>query len=301
MDNTVKRELQARYHAAVEDFVDKVRDDPNVIAVIICGSLAYDQVWDKSDIDMALIVRDQPLKLHYFRLIEDGITINAELFTRSGFKRGTERLIGGSLPQSYFAKGRIVYSADDSLYEYFEEFKQLGGRDISLTLLTLACELVDLCHKCQKWMILRKDLMYAQYYLLKAADLIAAMELCASGEPPIRESVLKVLEQDPELLAPYYQQPMSGRLGEVEIREAIQRMEETLDRHMDLMKWPVLEFMSDQEVKTVTHFLKHFQLPIAGILEYMADKGIIEKVSQPLGITPKSRPAVQEMAFLYIP
>ncbi|WP_151736214.1 nucleotidyltransferase [Paenibacillus tengchongensis] len=301
MDDTAKRELQERYEAAVEDFVDKVKDDPNIIAVIVCGSLAYDQVWAKSDIDMALIVRDQPKVPHYYCLVEDGITINAELFTRSGFKRGTERLVGGSLPQSYFAKGRIVYSTDDSLYEYFEEFKQLGSRDISLTLLTIGAELVDVWHKCQKWMLVRKNPLYAQYFLLKAADLIAAMELCASGEPPIRESVLTVLEHSPELLAAFYQEPMSRRLSEAEIREAINRMEETLDRHMEQMLRPVLEFMSDQEVKTVTQFLKHFQLPIAGTLQYLADKGVIERVSQPLALTPKSRPSVEEMAYLYIP
>ena len=45
----LQAEIKERYLAAVDSFVDKVRDDPNVIAVIVCGSLAYDVVWEKSD------------------------------------------------------------------------------------------------------------------------------------------------------------------------------------------------------------------------------------------------------------
>lgn len=304
MDEREQAELRQRFEAAADSFVDKVRDDPNVIAVIISGSLAYDVVWEKSDIDMTLIVRDQALKNDSYCIVEDGITINVHLMIRSAFKRGLERNIGGSFSQSYFSKGKMVYTSDDALHEYFEELKKLGSDDIALSALQLANELVGLSDKCQKWLTARKDPMYAQYYLLKAAEIIAHMELCLNGRPSSRESIQKALVLNPEMIVPFYQEAMSRHLTEEEIMDRIEKIDRYLVQHLDVIKKPVIEFMSDQELKTVTLISKHFHYDghyIISIFDYLAEKGIIEKVSQTIRITPKSKLAVEEIGYLYIP
>lgn len=71
MDQKTQEALKQRYMAAVQSFIDKVKDDPAVIAVIVSGSLAYDVVWEKSDIDMTIIVRDQVLKNESYCIVED--------------------------------------------------------------------------------------------------------------------------------------------------------------------------------------------------------------------------------------
>ncbi|MBY0008883.1 nucleotidyltransferase [Paenibacillus typhae] len=304
MEKRLFPELQERYRAATDSFVDRVKGDPNIIAVIVCGSLAYDTVWEKSDIDMTLIIRDQTLQQSAYCLDEDGIIINVQLFERSSFRRGMDRLLGGSMPQSYFAKGQMVYSSDESLYDYFEDMRRMGSQDIARSLLWRSCELIDVYHKCQKWLTVRRDHRYTQFFLLKAADLIAGMELCAQGEPPTREAVLSMLERSPAQMAPFYQNPLSGQLSEAELWSAIREMEQVLDRHLEAMSRPVLEFMSDQQLKTMTMLTRHFHMEghyLINILDYMADKGIIEKVSQTIRMTSKSKPAAEEIGFLYIP
>jgi predicted nucleotidyltransferase len=59
-------DIKQRYLDAVDSFIDKLRDDQNVIAVILCGSLSYDKVWEKSDIDLTVVVRDQQLNSHSY-------------------------------------------------------------------------------------------------------------------------------------------------------------------------------------------------------------------------------------------
>lgn len=62
--------------------------------------------------------------------------------------------------------------------------------------------------------------------------------------------------------------------------------------------------MSDEEIKTSTLITKHFHTEshfIIGIFEYLAEKGVIEKVSQTIRITPKSKLSVEELGYLYIP
>jgi predicted nucleotidyltransferase len=119
MEKNQHNEMTQRYQAAADSFVDKVKSDPNVVAIIICGSLAYDQVWERSDIDMTLVVRDQVLKNDSYCIVEDDITINVALVVRSGFKRYLDSIHGGSIMHSYFARGKFLYCTDESLYEYF--------------------------------------------------------------------------------------------------------------------------------------------------------------------------------------
>jgi predicted transcriptional regulator len=304
MKEILQTEIKQRFTAAVDSFISKIKDDPNVIAVIICGSLAYDTVWEKSDIDMTLVVRDQQLKNENYCIIEDGITINVYLMVRSAFKRGLERNLGGSFSQSYFSKGKIVYTTDDSLYEYFEDLKKLGSDDIALSAFYIACILVGIYDKCQKWMTVKKDSLYAQYYLLKAAEIIANMELCLNGEPTSREAIQKALAINPEMIKDFYQDAMSHHFSEKEIMNSIEKIDRYLEQHLYILKKPVVEFMSDQEIKTTTLIAKHFNMEshfIIAIFEYLAEKGVIEKVSQTIRITPKSKLAVEELGFLYIP
>lgn len=304
MDNVAQAELKARYIAAQESFIGKVKGDPNVIAIIVSGSLAYDVVWEKSDIDMTMIVRDQPLTTQAYCIDEDGILINVYLMVRSEFKRGMERAIGGSFSQSYFSKGKMVYSTDETLIEYFEDLKRVGSDDLAVSALHIAGTIVHLRDKTQKWLTARKDPLYAQYYLLKAAESVAHMELCIHGETISREALQRAAILNPEAIAPFYQEAMSHHMSVEEIESGIERLDKVLEQHLPIFSKPVIEFMSDQEIKTVTLINKYFQVSsdaLFGIMDYLADKGVIEKVTQTIRITPKSKRAVEEVGYLYIP
>lgn len=304
LDGTLQKDLKARYMAALDNFINKIRDDQNIIAVIVNGSLAYDVVWEKSDIDMTIVVRDQPLKNCSYCIVEDGIIINAGLVERSSFKRGMERSIGGSFSQAYYSKGRIVYTTDESLYEYFEDIRKIGSDDIALSMLYMSCELVGIYEKCRKWLYARKDPLYSQYFLIKASEVISNMELCMNGKPSSREAIQKALEINPKVINTYYSDAMSHHMSEAELAEAIKGLDRYLEQQLDIITKPVFEFMSDQEIKTSTLISKHFHTEghfIVGIFDYLADKGVIEKVSQTIRITPKSRMAVEEVGYLYVP
>jgi len=304
MNEVKQAELKQRYLAAVDSFVDKVRDDSNVIAVIVSGSLAYDLLWEKSDIDMTVVVRDQVLKNHSYSIIEDGIIINVNLMTRSNFKRDLEGSIGGSFFQSYLAKGNVAYSSDDSLNEFFEEQKVMGKDDIALSAFLISAELIGLLEKAQKWLFARKDPLYAQYYLLKAAEVVARMELCLNGEPVARDVIQKALAINPDAITPFYHEAMSRHFSAEEVREGINRLDSYLEQRLDTLSRPVLEFMADQEIKTSTLIAKHFNIHshfVVNVFDYLADKGVIERVSQTIRITPKSKLAHEELGYLYIP
>lgn len=290
------------YKEAVNNFICKIKGDSNVIAAILCGSLSYDEVWEKSDVDMTLIVRDQKLSNSSYCLVEDGIIINVSLIERSNFRRSMEWSTGGSQLHSYFAKGQIIYTTDESLYGYFEEIKKPGKDDIQMSVFIMCSGLIGLMHKCEKWLKVKKNLSYCQYYILKAAEVVAAIEVCLSREIPTREAILRAREINPELMKFLYDDPMNMKLEETQLSAIIEKIDGYMKNHLDLISSPVLEYMKDGEIKTLTVLSKHFKLDthyIVDIFEYLSDKGVIEKLSETIRITPKSKLAVEEVAYVY--
>lgn len=303
MDVEGQESLKARYLAAVDSFVAKVKPDPSVIAVIVCGSLAYDMVWEKSDIDMMIVIRDQPVRDGSYSVVEDGIVINANIVTRSGIRRNLERSLGGSFLQSLMAKGTVAYSSDESFTEFFEEQKAIGEDDIALSVLHGAGELIGILEKAGKCLRVKNDLAHAQYYLLMAAEAVARMELCRAGEPYSRRGIERALELHPEAVAPFYTGAMAGLLDAAGIQDRLETLRAYLAGLVDVFRKPVLSFMADREIKTATVIAKHFGMEahfIVHVFEYLVERGVIERVSRTIRPTPKGRPSVEEIGYLYV-
>lgn len=296
--------VQARYNAAVESFVEKVKSDKNVIAVIVSGSLAYDTVWEKSDIDMTVVLRDQTIDIEEFCIDEDEIVLNVHLVTRTAFKRELEKSKGGGFFHSYITKGKIVYSTEASLYGFFEDARKVGEEDMERSVFYMSADLIGTLHKIMKWLYVKADLLYAQLYILKAAEIIANMEVCLHQAPPTREAIHQAAEYNLELMNTFYVIPMTKVLTKDEIIEYIAKIEKYIDDHLDRISRPVIDYMADGEIKTVTMITRYFKFSShAGshVFEYLAEKGIIERVTQTIRLTAKGRKSVEEIAFLYIP
>jgi uncharacterized protein len=304
MNESEQTALRQRYQQAIDRFIERIRDDVNVIAVIVGGSVAYDVIWEKSDVDLTVVVRDQPLKSGYFCLEEDGIYMSVAIIPRSRLKRGMEKAIGGSFMQSYLANSIVVYSTDESLVEFFEEARTIGEDDAALSALILANELIAVMHKAQKWLTVRQDTAYAQYFLLKTAEIIAHMELCIRSIPTSRSAIQKALKLNPEVMEVFYREPMNHLLSVTELQTRLERLEGYIQEKMDFFQKPVIAYLADGEIKTVAMIAQqlHTESPyVIDALNYLAEHGRIERASQLIKLTPKSRLSVEEFGFVYFP
>ena len=290
-----------RYLAAVDSFVDKVRGDPNVIAVILYGSVAQGTAWEKSDVDITVVVRDQNLAHDNYGIYEDNITFGLDICRRSDIKRTMEKALTGSVGHSFGTTSKIIFSRDDSLYEYFEEYKNIGRSDMEKAIFNAANWLLGLMDKIEKWLVVKNDATYARYYALKAADVIAQMEVTSRGEVPTREAILQAAALNPGLMDTFYYDPMNRTMDEQDLRGLLKKMDGYIASHMDAILRVAQEFFGDGEIKTGTMVSKHFQSDMHfmhAILDYLCDRGHLYKVSQTIRITPKSRPSVEEVAFI---
>ncbi len=294
-------ELTKRYGDAIDSFVDKIRSDPNVIAVIVYGSVSHGTLWEKSDIDMEVIVRDQKLDHKSYGISEDNILINVNLTQRSDMKRWMEKSLTGSVGHSFGATSKVVYTTDESLYEYFEEYKKVGQADVEKALFQMINWLIGIMEKIEKWLVVKNDVTYARYYVLKAADVIAQIEVCSHYQVPTREAILQARELNSALIDKFYYKPMSGEMSDPEIRELLHEMDDYIMTHIDAVLSVAEDFFGDGEIKTGTHISTHFNSSLHmmhPILDFLCDRGYLEKLSQTIRLTPKSKLAVEETALI---
>jgi hypothetical protein len=78
---------QRRFTAALDAFVERAKQEPYLLAIILGGSLSHDRVWEKSDIDLLVIGRDEKdertRECKSFSLVENGSTSTPPAIAKS--------------------------------------------------------------------------------------------------------------------------------------------------------------------------------------------------------------------------
>src|SRR3990170_8195026 len=111
-----KTDPRLTFTAAVDALAERVRSDTSILAAILGGSLAHDTVWDKSDVDLVLITIDEAkISADAVSLYADGVNVHAMLITRTAFRRLVQGSVQNSFMHSFLAKGRLLYTHDDTI------------------------------------------------------------------------------------------------------------------------------------------------------------------------------------------
>ncbi|MCX6044539.1 MAG: hypothetical protein NT075_05450 [Chloroflexi bacterium] len=92
---------------------------------------------------------------------------------------------------------------------------------------------------------------------------------------------------------------------EATIQQTLDAINAYIDEKIGLLFGPILEFLGDAgSVRTTTeidaYFKKQAQVDsLSNVYEWLADKGILQKVSSPVRLTVKSQIEVDEAAYYY--
>jgi hypothetical protein len=295
------------FRESLSQFVEKIRQDEQIIAAVLFGSLSYDQVWEKSDIDLKLIVHDQKLKNSYVCFVENDVPINASIQTRNEFKRWMERSVSGSFQQSMLVRSTLLFTKDASITEYFEEIRYVGERDRQIQLQRLGCHVLSLLAKSEKWLYVKQDAAYSAFWLIKMVDVLAQIEVLLQAEVPSREAVQQALSYNPDFFRKVYTELVCELVTEPKVRAAIELVNYYLNERAELLFNPVLAYLKEEgDIRTVTDIVMKFSTIIdidAGSIttacDWLAERGFLMKLESERKATPKSRIMLLEPAYLY--
>ncbi len=292
------------FAAALDGLVRQIRKDSSILAAILCGSLAHDTVWARSDIDLVLVtIDDRKVRAGDIPLYADGVNVHALLIPRTGFRRMVEGSLHGSFMNSFLAKGRLLYTHDPTVDTLLGRLASRGQRDTAILMLQVACGAVPAVYKARKWLLTRGDIAYTSYWTLYAANSIARMEVIAAGLLPDREVIPQAEKLNPPLMKTIYGDLLRAGTRRATAEKALATIEDYLAARAAKVFAPVLDYLREHgDVRSSRDIEDHFRktFGIEGVTtacEYLADVGLIDKASTDVLLTPRSHVTLQELAF----
>jgi len=296
-----------QFAQALDRLVDEVKRDRAVLAAILCGSLSHDRVWAKSDIDLVLVTaEDRKLDEAGLSLNADGVNVHALLISRTEFRRLVEGSTGHSFTHSFLAKGRLLYTHDDSIAALCERLQIIGERDARLQLLRAATHALAPLYKAHKFLLTRGDLEYTALWILYAATPLAQIEVIAARRLADREVLPQALALNPEFFKTVYVDLLNAKKTRKNVDAALAAVDGYLADRTEMLFAPVLEHLREVgEARSCRdledHFARNFDVHgVTTACEYLADRGLIGKVSVTTRLTKKSSASVEELAFVYL-
>jgi predicted nucleotidyltransferase len=298
--------VQQKFSAALDALIERVQGDRSVLAAILCGSLSHDTVWAKSDIDLVLVtIDDKKTSNGDLALYADGINVHTLLMPRAEFRKIVEGSIRNSFGHSFLAKGRLLYTHDESIADMCSELQRAGERDTQLQLLGAATHALPSIYKAHKWLLTRGDLEYTALWILYAANSLAKVEVLGARLLLDREALPQAMKLNPGFFQVVYADLLNTKKTRKSVEGALAAIDGYLAQRAATLFAPVIEHLQEVgEARSATeiedHFRRNFGIEgVTGACEYLADQGLIGKAPLPVRLTKKSNVDVEELAFFH--
>jgi hypothetical protein len=298
--------VHQQFSAALDALIEQIKLDRSILAAILCGSLSHDTVWAKSDIDLVLVTfDDKKVANEGLALWTDGINVHAILMPRAEFRKSVEGAIGNSFEHSFLAKGRLLYTHDETIADLCRQLHVIGERDIQTQLLRAGCAALLPIYKAHKWFLTRKDLEYTALWILYSATPLAKIEVLSARLVVDREVIPQAMKLNPDFFRIVYSDLLNMKKTVKTVQTALDAIDNYLAARALVLFGPVIEHLREVgEARSATeiehHFARNFGVQgVTTACEYLSDQRLIGKAPLPLRLTKRSNVDVEELAFFH--
>lgn len=298
--------IQQKFSDALDALVEQVKGDRSVLAAILCGSLAHDRVWAKSDIDLVLVtIDDKKVDSSNLALYANGMNVHAFLIPRAEFRQTVEGSLRNSFMHSLLAKGRLLYTHDQTIADLCAGLGEFGERDRQVQLLRAGTSALTAIYKAHKFFVTRGDLDYTALWILYAATPLARVEVIGAHLLADREVIQQAVKLNPAFFKMVYADLLNAKKTRKSVQSTLDAIDVYVADRVAMLFGPVIDYLHEAgEARGSTeiedHCKRNFDVSgVTTVCEYLADQGIIGKASTPIHLTKKSNVEVEELAFFY--
>ncbi len=112
-----------QYQKAFNSVVDRIKIDESVLSVMVFGSMVTGDLWEESDIDLFVIVKQRTDRIRNIHTEEKGVPVHIKLMGKEEFIQIYSDNLKGGYMHRIFSSSRLVFSKDMDITVRFD-----GGR-----------------------------------------------------------------------------------------------------------------------------------------------------------------------------
>ena len=156
------------------------------------------------------------------------MNVHVNLIPRTEFRKIVEGSFDNSFVRALLAKGRLLYTHDETIADLCTQLQKIGAHDTRLQLLRAATHALPSIYKAHKWFITRGDLEYTALWILYAATGLAQIEVVSRRLLADREVILQALKLNPDFFKKIYTDLLNAK----KTRKAVQDALDAVDAYM---------------------------------------------------------------------
>ncbi len=289
--------VKADYQSAIDSFVARTRSDEYVLTVAVAGSLSYDQVWEKSDIDVVVVTKDEPYR-DYRGFIEKDVAFDTFVLPRDTFRKLANSRRDGSVFNSYVSKSKILFTRDNSIHDIFNDAHDVGERDLEGLIFLNYVFAKDLINKAYKAMYIKDDHHFAVVFMMPGIRRLANIEVLLNQQIPLRESTAQAMELNPDFFNRIFKDLIEGSRSKEDLQDILQLMEQYLMERLDTFAKPLQRLLERKEEITHADLMTHFSdIRLSIDVRDFVEMGLITQTQAPLRLTKKSSSEMVQPAY----
>ncbi len=309
--NTVAK--LAQFQSALDQIIERIREDRYVLAVVLVGSLREETIWSRESVGIWIIEADGVTRRlrsdgndeRIFRiLVENEINIHAEVIPRNRFKQMVEGASRTAFSCNFFAERRLVYCDDPSIDNWFDQANTVAVKDQEKELLAFSSWTIHAQRHARRRLEVKGDLELAKQEVLWAAHSVAYTEIISQGEVWEEEVIYRAIDGDPDLFQVIYLDVLAKRKSKKTLAIALDAIDGYVESHYKAHLKPLIGYLKKQKrtvpLSEISDHFAHSQLypwHLESACEWLAGKGLLEKLSAPFKLTRRSREDVEEPAY----
>lgn len=240
MENQALRE---KYNRITEKIKAALSANRSCIAAYLLGSTSHDQLWEWSDLQIAVILDDGYKGTSYYPLYEDDVYLALNIYTLSAFQKFIQTARFDDFMWKAFSKSNKLFSKNRILDEWMEDAFFIGEVDRQKEMLLGFSGAVYYLNKAEKNFYIKENIENVLYFIPQIAENIAWIEIFKNREIPEREIIPQGRKLNPAVFEKIYDPLFQGMAETSGIKNILEHCVSYLTENTEEVYQPVLAYM----------------------------------------------------------
>ena len=290
------------YQNCCKKTIDILNSNDDVLAVFVFGSIINGDLWEKSDIDMFVILKEGKEKLVNMYSDYLGNYIHYKVLSKDTFLNLKDFELQGSLMHRLFLSSKMMICKDQEIktkYDTSRFYSDLFRRKWTIAYLSNLIKSVDSAEKA----FTLGNLNSAYANCIQSMSYYAMVFLNSSGYMVSKDNISMASNFDIEFKEEF-ERLISGTSMKKRVEKNIQFLKSKIDGIMPDISDIILAFLKEQkkaisasEAKNDDHF-KSFPIDMEGIFEILSEKNYIRKSYREIK-SPSGKLLIMENVYSY--